>query len=333
MGARLSARAACGLLAALLAALAPACGGSGPVSLPPSADSDGDGLADLEEEALLRQYRPVWDFDVTETLFPISLEEWAALGERVVGPAGGSAAYSDPATLLAAVQAFPAGTMETAADPFAGLPPCGAGAGCNDAPVFVDAVPVGFTLEGRRNLVWLHYWLLYHYDLKLALPGSNQRPQHYGDWEHVCVLASLDDLGDPDAPPVGIHYHAHGNLEVAATASSWHADAVGRFHPRVYVEAGGHASYRDPGETLLGPHFGGRIDPDGLDHPIVFLQPHMTNRADPVDEIVNAFRGRWGQTTGETGLSPIGPLDFNHPCDHDYDRSPGLSDWIPACSQ
>jgi hypothetical protein len=36
---------------------------------------------------------------------------------------------------------------------------------------------------------------------------------------------------------------------------------------------------------------------------------------------------------GETGESPIGPLDVNQPCDHDYDRSPGLSDWIPTCSQ
>ena len=329
----MSARPVAWLMVAGVAALAAACGGDGPISPPPSADADGDGLADLEEEAILLQYRPVWDFDEAETLFPISLEDWAALGERVMAETGGSAAYDDPASLLAAVQAFPAGTMVTAGEPFPGLPPCGAGIQCNDAPVFVDAVPVGFTLAGRGNLVWLHYWLLYHYDLKLALPGAQQRSQHHGDWEHVCVLASLDDLGDPDAPPVGLHYHAHGNLEVADAASAWHADAMGAFHPRVYVEAGGHASYRDPGQTLLGPHFGGRIDPDGLAHPIVFLQPHSSNRNDPIDEIANAFHGRWGQTTGEFGESPIGPLDFNDPCDHDYDRSPGLSDWIPGCSQ
>ena len=319
---------------ASLACLSLACGGNGPMSPPPSADLDGDGLADLDEEAILRQYRPVWDFDATETLFPISLEEWAALGERVMAASGtGSAPYSDPASLLTAVQAFPDGFMVTADDPYPGLPPCGSGAQCNDAPVFVDAIPVGFTLEGRGNLVWLHYWLLYQYDLKLALPGSQQRPQHFGDWEHVCVLASLDDLADPDAPPVGLHFHAHGDLTVSDDASTWHADGVGAFHPRVYVEASGHASYRDPGETLLGPHFGGRIDPDGLSHPLVFLQPHATNRSDPIDEIARGFHGRWGQTTGETGESPIGPLDFNDPCDHDYDRSPGLSDWIPACSQ
>jgi hypothetical protein len=320
---------------AALAALALACGGSGgPLSPPPSDDLDGDGLADLEEAALLAQYRPVWDFDASETLFPISLEEWAALGERVMAASGGgSAPYSDPASLLAAVEAFPAGFMVTAEEPHPGLPPCGSGPGCNDAPVFVDAVPVDFSLGGRDDLVWLHYWLLYHYDRKQALPGSEQRPQHHGDWEHVCVLVSLDDLGVADAPPVGLHFHAHGALDVADAASEWHADALGEFHPHVYVEAGGHASYRDPGETLLGPHLGGRIDPDGLSHPVVFLQPHATNRTDPVDEIARVFHGRWGQTIGETGESPIGPLDFNQPCDHDYDESPELSDWIPACSQ
>lgn len=332
MGARVTRGAVSALLGALLV-VATGCGGDGPVSLPPSADGDGDGLADLEEEAILRQYRPVWDFDAgEETFYPISLADWAALGERVAG-ASGSAAYSDPATLLAAVQAFPSGTMETAVEPFPGEPPCGAGVGCNAAPDFVDAVPVGFSFQGRGNLVWLHYWKLYHYDLKRALPGSNQRPQHYGDWEHVCVLVSLDDLGDPDAAPVSLHYHAHGNLDVTPDAAEWQADGAGRFHPRVYVEAGGHASYRDPGESLLGPHFGGAIDPDGLTHPLAFLRSHTSNRTDPVDEITNAFHGRWGQTEGETGESPIGPLEFNQPCDHDYDRSPVLSDWIPACSQ
>ncbi|HET9332036.1 MAG TPA: hypothetical protein VFQ21_00475 [Gemmatimonadota bacterium] len=307
--------------------------GDGPVSPPPSDDLDDDGLADLEEDAILRQYRPVWSFDPSETLFPIGLADWASFGERVMAASGQeSSEYSDPASLLTAVQAYPGGFMVTAEIPRPGLPPCGGGTGCNNAPVFVDAIPVAFTLNGRRNLVWLHYWLLYHYDIKLALPGSGQRPQHYGDWEHVCVLASMDDLGNPAAPPVGLHYHAHGNLDVADEASAWHADAAGSFHPRVYIEAGGHASFRDPGETLLGPHFGGVIDPDGLEHPLAFLQPHATNRSNPIDEIVVTFHGRWGQTNGETGLSPLGPLEFENPCDHDYDRSPGLSDWIPACS-
>lgn len=317
-----------------VAFLALACGDGGPTSPPPSDDLDGDGLADLEEDAILRQYRPVWDFDVTEDLFPISLEEWASLGERVMAASGpGSAPYSDPATLLTAIQAFPEGFMVTREEPYSGFPPCGAGALCNNAPVFVDAVPASFALNGRGNLVWLHYWLLYHYDLKQPLPGSGDRPQHFGDWEHVCVLASLSDLGNPAAPPVSLHFHAHGGLDVAADASAWHSDAAGSFHPHVYVEAGGHASYRDAGVTLLGPHEGGRIDPDGLSHPLVFLQPHASNRSDPVDEIAGGFHGRWGQTLGETGESPIGPLDFNDRCDHDYTRSPSVADWIPACSQ
>lgn len=328
----MSRRVALRLALAVVAALAPACGGSGgPMSPPPSADLDADGLADLDEEALLRQYRPVWDFDETETLFPISLEEWAALGERIEDGTE-SAPYADVESLLAAVQAFPDGVMVTAEEPYAGFPPCGAGALCNDAPVFVDAIPVGFSLRGRDDLVWLQYWIFYHYDLKQALPGSQVRSQHHGDWEHVCVLVSLDDLGARDAAPVSLHFHAHGGLEVHDEASAWHADDAGSFHPHVYVEASGHASYRDAGGTLLGPHEGGRIDPDGLSHPLVFLRPHATNRGDPSDEILGGFRGRWGQTEGDTGVSPLGPLAFNQPCDHDWKASPGLSDWLPACS-
>ena len=321
------------LAVAVIAALAVGCGGSGPMSPPPSADLDADGLADLEEEALLEQFQPVWDFDQLEMLFPVSLEEWAALGERIMDAAGPDfAPYSDLESLLAAVQAFPDGIMITAEEPYAGFPPCGAGALCNDAPLFVDAIPVGFSLNGRENLVWLQYWLFYHYDLKQALPGSEVRSQHHGDWEHVCVLVSLDDLGDRNAAPVSLHYHAHGALAVHDTASTWHADDVGAFHPHVYVEAGGHASYRDAGETLLGPHEGGRIDPDGLSHPLVFLRPHATNRSDSADEILVGFRGRWGQTDGDSGESPIGPLEFNQPCDHDWRESPVSSDWIPSCS-
>lgn len=317
---------------AAFAALALACGsGGGPMSPPPSADLDADGLADLEEEALLLQFRPVWDFDATETLFPISLAEWAGLGERIESGVE-STPYSDLASLLAAVQAHPGGTMITAAEPYPGLPPCGAGALCNDAPVFVDAIPADFPLDGRDDLVWLQYWLFYQYDLKQALPGSQVRSQHHGDWEHVCVLVSRADLGDREAAPIGLHFHAHGGLEVHDTASSWHEDQLGAFHPHVYVEAGGHASYRDAGATLLGPHEGGRIDPDGLSHPLVFLRPHATNRSDPADEILGGFRGRWGQTEGDSGESPIGPLEFNQPCDHDWTESPGLSDWNPACS-
>ena len=199
--------------------------------------------------------------------------------------------------------------------------------------------------EGR-NLTdrdWCPMGVAMHADPRFGeTPGGLQAPHvvpidgayhmFYGDWEHVCVLVSLDDLGDRDAAPVGLHFHAHGGLEVADAASAWHADVAGSFHPRVFVEASGHASYRNAGETLLGPHEGGRIDPDGLTHPLVFLRPHATNRSDPADEILGGFGGRWGQTEGDAGESPIGPLEFNQPCDHDWKGSPGLSDWQPACA-
>ena len=45
-------------------------------------------------------------------------------------------------------------------------------------------------------------------------------------------------------------------------------------------------------------------------------------------EAIRAFRGRWGQTPDR---SPLGPLVPTGACDHDYDLSPTLADWLPAC--
>ncbi|HUP19019.1 MAG TPA: hypothetical protein VM778_03595 [Gemmatimonadota bacterium] len=322
----------------LVAFLAVACSGGGP-SGPgpdPGLDSDGDGLGDDVEMALILQYRPVWEWDAAEEIWPISVEEWAGYGGRVMRGAE-SREYDDVASFASAAAALPDGTMETVADIRAGAAPCAAGAGCDHAPVYVDAVPARFSHRGRGNLVWLHYWLFFHFDRKVLPPATDL--SHYGDWEHVCVLVSLDDLGDPDAPPVGVHFHHHGLLDVV-DAAEWHADPAcaggtsspgcrGTRHPAAYVEANGHGMFPGPGETLLGPHFGERSNAaDMLDNPVVFLTPHSTNSTSPVDDAIRAFRGRWGQTPG---ASPFGPLVPTQPCDHDWDATPTLGDWLPGC--
>lgn len=325
-----------GVLAAAL--VAAACGGGGP-SGPgpdPGPDSDSDGLRDDVELALVLQYRPVWAWDAAEEIWPISVEDWAGYGGRVTRGAE-SSEYADLAGLLAAVTVLPDGTMETAADVRSGAAPCAAGGGCDQAPIYVDAVPAAFSHRGRGNLVWLHYWLFFHFDDKRLPPATDL--SHYGDWEHVCVLASLDDLGDPDAPPVGLHFHHHDQLDVTEVAE-WHADPAcaggssspgcrGIRHPAGYVEANGHGVFPGPGETLLGPHFGARLNPaDQLDNPVVFLTPHSTNASTMADDVIRAFRGRWGQTPVR---SPFGPLVATGPCDHDWGATPALGDWLPAC--
>ena len=329
-----------GALGVWLAAAATACAGGGP-SGPgpdpdPGVDSDGDGLSDDVEMALVRQYRPVWEWDAAEEIWPISVEEWAGFGGRVTRGAE-VREYDDVAGFAVAVAALPDGAMETVADVRAGAAPCAAGAGCDRAPIYVDAVPARFSQAGRENLVWLHYWLFFHFDRKFA---QTLDLSHYGDWEHVCVLVSRDDLGRSDAPPVGLHFHSHGVLVVADAAAVWHADPAcaagtvspgchGTRHPAAYVEANGHGMFAGPGETLLGPHFGQRSNPaEQLDNPIAFLTPHSTNATSAIDDAIRAFRGRWGQTAG---ASPFGPLVPTQPCDHDWDATPALADWLPGC--
>lgn len=304
-------------------------GPTGPPAGPPAADLDADGLSDADELALLRQFRPYWDLDPEETVFPISVERWAELGGTVTSSDGEARTYDDPASLLAAVLAAPDGTMATAADPFGGTPPCEGGGACSGAPIYADAIPVSFTLAGRSDLVWLHYWLFYHHDFKETSLGTSAI--HIGDWEHVCVLVARADLGRLDALPVGLHYHHHGDLDVVDAAPAWHADRLGTRHGRVYVESGTHGMYPRPGRSFIGAHRGGGPGDGLLAHPIAMMTPHTTNEGSPVDRILSAFRGRWGSDGSEGNLNPIGPLAFNQPCDHDWKASPTRSDWLPAC--
>ncbi len=297
--------------AAAAAALLAACSGASPIG-PVEADLDQDGIADAEEGILAAQYRPYWMFDGAEALAPVSVAEWAELGGFLVSD-GAVAAYDDLASLLSAVLLFPSGTLNLPAGPITGT--------FGTAPVYVEAVPMpaGFAVGGKTDLVWLTYYLLFADDVKEYFPPRS----HRGDWEHLCVLAERSAAGDPARPPVMIHWHHHGSADIAAEAETWHADAAGAFHPRAYVERGGHAMYRarppapppDPG-----PSPGG----DPLDDPIVFLREHDGQPADAEIEgrIVREFLGLWGQTANAQATSPRGPLVFNGVCDHDYVAAP-----------
>lgn len=301
----------------------------GPLSDPPAPDLDDDGLSDRAELDLLRQFRPYWDLDPAESVFPISVETWADLGGTVTSREGVERTFDDLASLHSAVLAAPDGTMATAADPFPGRPPCGAGARCLGPPVYADAVPVAFSLAGRSGLVWLHYWLFFHYDLKETSLGTSAI--HIGDWEHVCVLVAREDRGRPDASPLGLHYHHHGELEVVEEPVAWHVDPLGARHARVFVESGTHGMYPRSGTSFIGSYRGGGPGDGLLAHPIALMTPHETNLGSPLPGILATFEGRWGTDGGDGNPSPIGPLASNQPCDHDWGPSPTLDDWLPAC--
>ncbi|MDX1660298.1 MAG: hypothetical protein R3326_00795 [Gemmatimonadota bacterium] len=306
--------------------------GPGPIA-PRESDADADGLSDDLEIALLRQFRPFWDLDPDERLFPIPVNAWARAGGAVVAVDGADPRpYADLATLRAAVEAHPDGVMRPLGPPLEGAPPCPPGIDCPaGAPVYAEATP----LVDAPDTVWLQFWLFYGFDEKNLEFGVLS---HRGDWEHVCVLVALAAVGDPDAEPLGVHYHHPGELDVTADPE-WVAcregasACVGRRHPRVYVDRGGHGSYPGSGATFLGPHRGG-FEPGGgfLETPLVPVRPHPRNALGLETGILRAFRGRWGHEDAfTTGPGPVGPLVFGNPCDHDFLPRPSSSDWLPAC--
>lgn len=303
---------------------------SGVMAPPVNQDSDADGITDINEERIARQYRPYWDHDDQEAWFPISLVDWSSLG-RYVGVSSNSfstlysfhaAAINRPNDdIFTATGIYPGKSFcnDTLSSP--GLP------GCNDAPTFIEVFPVSGSHYGKSNLVWIQYWQLYHYSLSdnPLIPGWNGA--HFGDWEHICVLASLNDLGNKTAKPVDMHFHAHNHwFFVRTTTADWHSDlrctthglshsqCYGTRHPRVYVESLAHGMHYDAGSTLTNPHYGGyRFNDDQLNNPIRWLTQHPASDYSSYDTFKRFF-GQWGHSSG----SPLGPTAWNSACDHDY---------------
>lgn len=202
------------------------------------------------------------------------------------------------------------------------------------APVYVDAqlFPASYQINGKNNLVWLHYYLLFGEDRKYDSFDNN----HRGDWEHICVVVQRSSAGNKSALPVRMHWHHHANADIDASAYAYHSDSWGYKHPRVYIEAGGHGMYRNPGDGLVGPHLDNSgTDDNPLDNPFVFMRRHWSNRSGAPDaerDIIETFIGRWDQggDGGITGpaVSPRGPLVFNDRCDHDYVEFPGTGAFL-----
>lgn len=309
----------------------------GPLALPTQTDTDGDGLFDSIEETLLRQYRPYWDFDPQDRNWPIAVENWATFGGTVYNSNGSNPKpYNSVATLLTAVQQNPTGHMATNTNAILSLD--------YGAPTYMDAVPVSGCYNSKCDWVWLHYYLFWHADSKDAVIGT---PEHWGDWEHMCVLASKSSSGNKFAYPGLMHWHHHGSATLSSTAFRSYADPAcsdpsvgynhsncwGTRHPAAFVQALSHGIYRDAGGDHRG---GGHID-NHLDNPFYFMVRHYTNSTRSIDEIITTFDGRWGQTHQSypepvpDNYSPLSPLVFNSRCDHDY-LSPTKGTGTPTIS-
>lgn len=298
--------------------------GGGILSLPEDVDSDGenglgDGLSDAAEETLLRQYRPYWNFDSQEFIFPISITNWGAVGGVVLFAYAQS--YNNVYSLYQAASAQPFGSMR----PPSNVTIIG---WRENAPVYVDAVPMpsGYRLTNQTDpnsdLVWLHYWLFFGEDFKYSSFFLN----HRGDWEHVCVLVEETSRGIKTRKPVRLHWHHHQGADIYLAAYDYEPDAWGNYHPFVWIEAGAHGLYRNPGggNPVVGPHDDDGGSPDNpLDNPMLFMTPHWSNRSNPIEmNLLQTFNGIWGYTNDPAAQAPRNPLEYESECTHDYTPSP-----------
>lgn len=286
----------------------------GTMVIPGSYDYDNDGLSDTDEETLVRQYRPYWYFDSQEFIFPISVTNYADIGGKLVFGFYESAPYYDLFSLQDAVHSYPTGDMDSSDYLIVGDRE-------NYGPIYVDVVPMPsfYDIGGKYNLAWIHYWIFFGDDRKYDAHDN----WHEADWEHICVMAERDYIGDVSRPPVKIHWHHHGGADISSTAYAYHIDSWGNYHPRVYVEAGAHGLFKYPGDDIYDPHNDGGGSPDKpLEKPIEFMTSHYSNRNYEYEmDIIQTFEGQWGNES-EISSPPYGPLVFTDECDHDYNANP-----------
>lgn len=99
----------------------------------------------------------------------------------------------------------------------------------------------------ENGWIVLQYWFFYPYNnWRSGFFGVND---HEGDWEQVCVYTYEDDDRNIQPGWVAFASHDYAGDDLRRRWDDPELDKVGE-HPVVYVGAGSHASYFQPGEYL-----------------------------------------------------------------------------------
>lgn len=109
------------------------------------------------------------------------------------------------------------------------------------APIYADVYPDGVD----PAIYFAEYWSFYPYDECPARVASVFGPigSHRADWEHVTLKLRLDGTGRSEIVAAVYYGHEHALLVEPELL-----ELVEGAHPVVYVAAGKHASYPEPGE-------------------------------------------------------------------------------------
>lgn len=99
----------------------------------------------------------------------------------------------------------------------------------------------------QNNWVILQYWFFYPFNnWRSGFHGAND---HEADWEQVCIYLSEDNQGEFHPEWVAYASHEFAGDDLRRRWDDPELQKVGE-HPVVYVGAGSHASYYQPGEYL-----------------------------------------------------------------------------------
>jgi hypothetical protein len=290
--------------------------------------SGGPAQAGTSDAQLLRTYQPVMHLDPAERFRPTSIQSFvtdADLEELVQGtwvvtnPDPGAGDLPDPGT----------GVWRLNQDSCSPSLPLG-GLSCYAAAY--DERSGGSVVYGRvareAGEIVLQYWFFYYDDTYSYLypPSDFIWQAHEGDWEDVNVVLSSNE----QPLSVGYSQHCTGARRAWADTRLWQGT-----HPIVFVAAGSHANYFDPGThpiplQCIPPPAIALLGQLGLPLPVDFTHaggesegpPRAGDRVTTIQDVSReaqpwlTYPGFWGELqyfhapivgTVALGTSPVGP--------------------------
>ena len=291
----------------------------------PAPDSDLDALPDVQEQAVLDQYRPWFYFDAAEVAWPSSAT-WFTQHSNLLNTTGGTIPQ---ATMMnnprLALTSSPASGSQLTLDildanrsgQYAANPSLS-----SNVPVYGHVVPLsdanaitypGYSGSFGSGFVLVQYWMLFPFNDSHKfdyIPFTNQPGDHEGDWIWIDLFLNVD--GQPQT----VVYHHHGDGSVAPSVVDWSQVQKRDGAPIGFPEWGTHELWEAPGGAggLNSPvehHWGDglQIRPSAV---VNMGEPsHAMSHADPNEQLDSdlalSFNGIWGDFAGTNADNPPGP--------------------------
>ncbi|MDD1776814.1 MAG: Vps62-related protein [Candidatus Helarchaeota archaeon] len=246
-----------------------------------AADTDGDGLDNIDEQYYMQLYAPTLYFKAGENFFPVDPSHFV----------DNCILYQDTGTPPSVIDSNPSITTidsYTTNDYFLGSAIGGYSAIL--ANYASNRATWGYQIYGHvypeGDFIAVQFWFFYVYN-------DASLNQHEGDWEMIVIL-----LNESTEQPVSAAYSQHSDGEVAAWAD---VEKTNTTHPNVYVAKGSHANYFRPYQGKVGLE-NDEVANDGFvlpynDPDVTFeLLSELGNH--PVSQDWIVYGGRWGNYTG-----------------------------------